>query len=91
MDGAFALLIRGGQGWGRTADLPLFRRLGESNGVHRRPPEQAIRHAGSLEVQDHPQISIAVVSKALARSAYDKAVLDAPGAGSLVAQLGRAS
>jgi hypothetical protein len=37
--------ISGGQGWGRTADLPLFRRLGRSRCVHHRPPDQAIRCA----------------------------------------------
>jgi hypothetical protein len=40
LNAAFALLRRSGQGRGRTADLPLFRRLCRSRPVHHRPPER---------------------------------------------------
>src|SRR5262249_39941245 len=43
---ANSLIRSSGQGRGRTADLPLFRRLGWSRRVHHRTPDQAIRRAG---------------------------------------------
>jgi hypothetical protein len=54
---------------GRTADLPLFRRICESRRVHHGPADRPYDSLAPVGVQDRPHVSRAVVSKALARSA----------------------
>jgi len=52
-----------------AAERPIFRRLRWSREVHHRPPQRAYIAAGLLAVQHQRQVSTAVVSRALARSA----------------------
>jgi hypothetical protein len=82
---AFALFLRflqvrglvdalrsGGQGRGRTADLPLFRRLCRSRPVHYRRSDRADRRVGPVWDPQSTPVATAVVSTALARSTSDK-------------------
>ena len=54
------------QGRGRTADLPLFRRIAWSTRVHHSPREQVELHLGPRSIRGRPHVSKAVVSTALA-------------------------
>lgn len=65
---ASGLLTSGGQGRGRAADLPLFRRIAGSTRIHCRPADQADVPSASFGVHGQRQPSTAVVSSALAGS-----------------------
>jgi hypothetical protein len=62
------LIDVGYQGRGRTADLPLFRRLCRSMSVHHPLPGRPGWRLALAGVQDRSHVSRTVVSTVLARS-----------------------
>ena len=76
-----------GQGRGRTADLPLFRRMSGSTRVHAVRLIRPDNLLGHLGVQDRPHVSTTVVSAALATGlSIRRSDLPLLGAGSQVAR-----